>query len=86
MISYPATRVGEQALQELKEHSIHYDTTDNLADALRGVQKRCCGYEVLVSWVGFGENEDETWDLLQQILEDLPVCWKKFYIRQVIES
>lgn len=38
MVPDTANRLGKQALQELKEQSVHYDTTYYLVNAVRRVQ------------------------------------------------
>lgn len=72
MIPYPAKWFGEQALRELNEQAIYYDSSYNLVDAISRLYK--CGgeYEMLVSRVGFKKGEDEAWTPLGRLMEDMP--------------
>lgn len=71
-ISYPSTGFGEQALNELKEQAVHYDSSYHLVDDIRGMNKQeKREYEMLVCWLGFEEGKEETWEPVARVMEDM---------------
>lgn len=43
-----------------------------MVNKIRNVRKRRENYKLFVSWVGFEEEKDETWDSFAQKLKDIP--------------
>lgn len=72
MVPYPVTKGNERASEELLEQASHYDLTYHLVDEIRGIRKRKGSYEVLIRWMGLNNDDEMTWEPLENIRDDLP--------------
>lgn len=78
LVPYPITTRTKQALLELKQQAADYDTTYHLVDVIKGVRKRGREFEVLVKWLGFDADQDETWEPVGTMKDDLPGMLEDF--------
>lgn len=77
MIPYPVARRGKQASVEIRQQAQLYDTKYRLAHSIRVIWKKGREHEVLVKWMGFEQNDNETWEAFGNIKE---------YLRGVLEE
>lgn len=78
MVLYPTMRGSEQASIEQNQQLQHYDKTYHVVGLIRGVRKRHEEYEVLVKWLRSDGGDDETWEALGNIKEDLSGVFQSF--------
>lgn len=78
MVPYPVIRRSNSASEGLCQQVEHFDTTYHLVDEIKGVRKRKGSYEVTVKWLGFDDDEDMTWDPIDNIRDDLPGILEDF--------
>lgn len=72
MAPHSILHVETKAFNELEQQAVHYDANYHLMNNIRNVRKRRREYELLVSWIGFKERDDETREPLMHIMENMP--------------
>lgn len=72
MIRYPAVNTEEEINDQLREYAAFSEGSRFLVKSLLDVREKDGRTELLVSWKGWEDDEDSTWEPLDVIREDVP--------------
>lgn len=78
MLHYSSIAFGYIALHELKKQATHYDAEYYLVKNICGACKGKGGFEMTFSWLGYKEEQKETWVPLTRVVEDMPVILENY--------